>query len=81
MHLEASDTTFIDALIPFNAGRNDRLDRIDRLRVLAGEVHGANEERGGGVVQGAGVQLAAGERVERGLRCVMGRGVLRPSAV
>ena len=31
MHLEASDPTFIDALITPNAGRNDRLDRIDRL--------------------------------------------------
>ena len=40
------------------------------LRVLAGEVHWANEERGGGVVQGVGVQLAARGWVERGLRCV-----------
>jgi len=31
MHLEASDPSFIDALITHNAGRNDRLDRIDRL--------------------------------------------------
>ena len=31
MHLEASDPSFIDVLIPTNAGRNDRLDRIDRL--------------------------------------------------
>ena len=31
MHLEASDPTFIDVLITSNAGRNDRLDRIDRL--------------------------------------------------
>jgi len=30
MHLEASDPTFIDAFLPHNAGRNDRLDRIDR---------------------------------------------------
>ena len=179
MHLEASDPTFIDAFLPSNAGRNDRLDRIDRLidwpkvaallddvhaapegrpayrpvtmvkiivlqqwydtsdvgmeealqdrlsfrrfaagaaaraggegsdhasgaqasdgssalaaaeeraavegsgacgagvwdaqallRVLAGSVYGANEERGGGVVQGAEVQLAAFGRVERGL--------------
>ena len=50
------------------------------LRVLAGEVHGANEERGGGVVQGASVQLAARGRVER-VAWRMGRGVLRPSAV
>ncbi len=39
------------------------------LRVLAGSVHGADEERVGGVVQGAGVQPAARGRVERGLRC------------
>ena len=31
MRLKASDPTFIDALITPNAGRNDRLDRIDRL--------------------------------------------------
>ncbi len=31
MHLEASDPSFIDAFLPSNAGRNDRLDRIDRL--------------------------------------------------
>ena len=29
MHLEASDPSFIDALITPNAGRNDRLDRLD----------------------------------------------------
>ena len=31
MRLEASDPTFIDALITPNAGRNDRLDRIAAL--------------------------------------------------
>ena len=31
MRLEASDPTFIDVLITSNTGRNDRLDRIDRL--------------------------------------------------
>ncbi len=51
MHLEASDPTFIDILIPSNAGRNDRLDRIDRLidwpkvaAILDG-VHAAPEGR------------------------------------
>ena len=32
MRLEASDPTFIDVLITPNAGRNDRLDRIDSTR-------------------------------------------------
>ena len=31
MRLEACDPTFIDILITPKAGRNDRLDRIDRL--------------------------------------------------
>ena len=51
MHLEASDPTFIDALITPHAGRNDRLDRIDRLidwpkvaAILDG-VHAAPEGR------------------------------------
>ena len=51
MHLEASDPTFIDILIPSNAGRNDRLDRIDRLidwpkvAALLDDVHAAPEGR------------------------------------
>ncbi len=51
MHLEASDPTFIDVLIPHNAGRNDRLDRIDRLidwpkvAGLLDDVHAAPEGR------------------------------------
>ena len=51
MHLEASDPTFIDVLIPSNAGRNDRLDRIDRLidwpkvAALLDDVHAAPEGR------------------------------------
>ena len=51
MHLEASDPTFIDALIPHNAGRNDRLDRIDRLidwlkvAAILDDVHAAPEGR------------------------------------
>ncbi len=51
MHLEASDPSFIDAFLPSNAGRNDRLDRIDRLidwpkvaAILDG-VHAAPEGR------------------------------------
>ncbi len=51
MHLEASDPSFIDAFLPFNAGRNDRLDRIDRLidwpkvAALLNGVHAAPEGR------------------------------------
>jgi len=51
MHLEASDPTFIDALIHPNAGRNDRLDRIDRLidwpkvAAILDDVHAAPEGR------------------------------------
>ena len=51
MHLEASDPTFIDALIPPNAGRNDRLDRIDRLidwpkvAAILDDIHAAPEGR------------------------------------
>ena len=51
MHLEASDPTFIDALITPNAGRNDRLDRIDRLidwpkvADILDDVHAAPEGR------------------------------------
>ena len=51
MHLEASDPTFIDVLITPNAGRNDRLDRIDRLidwpkvAALLDDVHAAPEGR------------------------------------
>ena len=51
MHLEASDPTFIDAFLPSNAGRNDRLDRIDRLidwpkvAAILDDVHAAPEGR------------------------------------
>ena len=51
MRLEASDPTFINALIPPNAGRNDRLDRIDRLidwpkvAAILDDVHAAPEGR------------------------------------
>ena len=51
MHLEASDPTFIDVLITPNAGRNDRLDRIDRLidwpkvAAILDDVHAAPEGR------------------------------------
>ena len=51
MHLEASDPTFIDVLITPHAGRNDRLDRIDRLidwlkvADLLDDVHAAPEGR------------------------------------
>ena len=51
MRLEASDPSFIDALIPHNAGRNDRLDRIDRLvnwpkvAALLDDIHAAPEGR------------------------------------
>ena len=51
MHLEASDPSFIDALITPNAGRNDRLDRIDRLidwpkvAAILDDVHTALEGR------------------------------------
>ena len=51
MHLEASDPTFLDAFLPSNAGRNDRLDRIDRLidwpkvAALLDDVHAAPEGR------------------------------------
>ena len=51
MHLEASDPTFLDAFLPSNAGRNDRLDRIDRLidwpkvAALLDGVHAAPEGR------------------------------------
>ena len=51
MRLEASDPTFIDVLITPNAGRNDRLDRIDRLidwpkiAALLDDVHAAPEGR------------------------------------
>ena len=51
MHLEASDPTFIDILITPNAGRNDRLDRIDRLidwpkvAAILNGVHAAPEGR------------------------------------
>ncbi len=51
MHLEASDPTFIDVLIPPNAGRNDRLDRIDRLidwpkvAAILDDIHAAPEGR------------------------------------
>ncbi len=51
MHLEASDPSFIDILIPSNTGRNDRLDRIDRLidwpkvAALLDDVHAAPEGR------------------------------------
>ena len=31
MHIETSDPSFIDVLISHHAGRNDRLERIDRL--------------------------------------------------
>ena len=31
MHRKTSETSFIDTLIPDKAGRNDHLDRIDRL--------------------------------------------------
>ena len=47
MHLEASAPSFIDALITPHAGRNDRLDRIDRLidwpkvAALLNDVHAA----------------------------------------
>ena len=51
MRLEASAPTFVDAFLPPNAGRNDRLDRIDRLidwpkvaAILDG-VHAAPEGR------------------------------------
>ena len=52
MRLEASDPTFIDALIPPNAGRNDRLDRIDRrinwpkVAAILDDVHAAPKGRG-----------------------------------
>ena len=51
MHLEASDPTFIDVFLPPNAGRNDRLDRIDRLidwpkvAALLNDIHAAPEGR------------------------------------
>ena len=51
MRLEASDPTFIDVLIPSNTGRNDRLDRIDRLidwpkvAALLDDIHAAPEGR------------------------------------
>ncbi len=51
MRLEASDPTFIDALITPNAGRNDRLDRIDRLidwpkvAAILNDVHATPEGR------------------------------------
>ena len=51
MRLEASDPSFIDAFLPSNAGRNDRLDRIDRLidwpkvAALLDDVHAAPEGR------------------------------------
>ena len=51
MHLEASDPTFLDAFLPSNAGRNDRLDRIDRLidwpkvAALLDDVYAAPEGR------------------------------------
>ena len=51
MRLKASDPTFIDVLIPPNAGRNDRLDRIDRLidwptvAALLDDVHAAPKGR------------------------------------
>ena len=47
MRLEASDPTFIDALTPPNAGRNDRLDRIDwpKVAVILDDVHAAPEGR------------------------------------
>ena len=53
MHLEASDPTFIDALITPNAGRNDRLDRIDRLidwpkvAAILDDIHGFVDELNG----------------------------------
>ena len=51
MHLEASDPTFLDAFLPSNAGRNDRLDRIDRLidwptvAAILDDIHAAPEGR------------------------------------
>ena len=51
MRLKASDPTFIDAFLPPNAGRNDRLDRIDRLinwpkvAALLDDIHAAPEGR------------------------------------
>ena len=51
MHLEASDPSFIDAFLPPNAGRNGRLDRIDRLidwpkvAAILDDVHAAPEGR------------------------------------
>ena len=51
MRRETSDPTFIDVLISRRAGRNDRLERIDRLidwpqvaRILDG-IHAAPEGR------------------------------------
>ena len=51
MHLETSDPSFIDVLISRRAGRNDRLERIDRLidwpkvaRILD-DIHAAPEGR------------------------------------
>ena len=63
------DATIIEAQARASAvgGGASARDAQAVLRVLAGSVHRANEERGGGVVQGVGVQLAAGGRVERGL--------------
>ena len=51
MHLETSDPSFIDVLISHRAGRNERLERIDRLidwpkvaRILD-DIHAAPEGR------------------------------------
>ena len=51
MHIETSDPSFIDVLISRRAGRNDRIDRIDRLidwpkvaRIL-NDIHAAPEGR------------------------------------
>ena len=51
MHIETSDPSFVDVLIPRDAGRNERIDRIDRLinwpkvaRILD-DIHAAPEGR------------------------------------
>ncbi len=48
MRLKASDPTFIDALIPPNTGRNDRLDRLidwPKVAAILDGVHAAPEGR------------------------------------
>ena len=51
MHRETSDPSFVDVLIPRDAGCNDRLDRIDRLidwpkvAHILDDIHAAPEGR------------------------------------